>query len=146
MAAEVTGLSSPSRGRRLSLSGAYRAFRRWPVIPVLLLALVLVCGIFAPWIAPHDPNLQSLAERKTPPFWYGAQTEQATFDVVQRVLPGQANQISLADAQEYDPNVQIGDTITAERVTRPAGSAKYLLGTDGLGRDILSRIIYGARI
>ena len=27
-----------------------------------------------------------------------------------------------------------------------AGSTEYLLGTDGLGRDILSRILYGARI
>jgi len=28
----------------------------------------------------------------------------------------------------------------------PPGTAGYLLGTDGLGRDLLSRIIYGARI
>src|ERR1044071_8273727 len=26
------------------------------------------------------------------------------------------------------------------------GSLKYILGTDGLGRDILSRLIYGARV
>src|SRR5690606_36697487 len=28
----------------------------------------------------------------------------------------------------------------------PEGDAAYLLGTDSLGRDILSRLIYGARI
>mgnify|MGYP000403801188 CR=1 FL=1 len=31
-----------------------------------------------------------------------------------------------------------------DRLSEP--SSKYLLGTDGLGRDVLSRIIYGARI
>jgi len=29
---------------------------------------------------------------------------------------------------------------------RPPGSAGYILGSDGLGRDILSRLIYGSRI
>jgi zinc transport system permease protein len=37
-----------------------------------------------------------------------------------------------------------------ERLTPPApmedGSSSYLLGTDQLGRDVLSRVIYGARI
>jgi peptide/nickel transport system permease protein len=35
-------------------------------------------------------------------------------------------------------------THISEKLSPP--SAKYLLGTDNLGRDILSRIIYGARI
>ena len=43
-----------------------------------------------------------------------------------------------------DPNVGLGDSI--EVVTRTGGSFKYVLGTDQLGRDILSRIIFGARI
>lgn len=45
----------------------------------------------------------------------------------------------------HDPNAQ---SIT-DRLSPPAwmtgGSAHYLLGTDELGRDILSRMIYGAR-
>ena len=28
----------------------------------------------------------------------------------------------------------------------PPGSENYILGSDGLGRDILSRVIYGARV
>ncbi len=39
----------------------------------------------------------------------------------------------------FDPSAQI-----ARRLTGPGG--EYLLGTDELGRDILSRIIYGTRI
>lgn len=63
-----------------------------------IVALLVFCAIFAPWIAPHDPIAQNLNEASLPPFWiHGAQ-------------PG------------------------------------YWLGTDELGRDILSRIIFGARL
>ncbi|MED4957589.1 ABC transporter permease [Paenibacillus macerans] len=65
---------------------------------LFILALVVLCALAAPWIAPHDPYAQNLADAMKPPFW------------------------------------------SAE------GSAAYLLGTDQLGRDIFSRIIYGSRI
>ncbi len=46
----------------------------------------------------------------------------------------------------FDPNEQN----LPERLSPPAwvegGSLDYLLGTDGLGRDILSRVIYGSRV
>src|SRR6266550_2081156 len=41
----------------------------------------------------------------------------------------------------YDPNEQHFD---AYRLTGP--SAKYYFGTDDLGRDIFSRVLYGARV
>ena len=47
-------------------------------------------------------------------------------------------------AREIDPNVAIGDTV--EVLFREGGSTKFLLGTDHLGRDLLSRVIHGARI
>ena len=141
---EILTPSGSSVGDKLA--GAYRILRRWPLIPVLLLALVLFAGIAAPLISPHDPNQQSLPDRKLPPFWYEARTETSVKTVVQRVLPGQDDQVSLADAQAVNPDVQIGDSIEVEEVLRAGGSSKYWLGTDQLGRDILSRIIYGARI
>lgn len=42
----------------------------------------------------------------------------------------------------YDPNAQID--IVANRYARPSGD--HLLGTDKFGRDVFSRVIYGARI
>jgi ABC-type dipeptide/oligopeptide/nickel transport system permease subunit len=41
----------------------------------------------------------------------------------------------------YDPTAQV----IADRLTRPFTTG-HILGTDDLGRDVLSRIIYGARI
>ena len=64
----------------------------------IVISVVALFAIFAPWIAPHDPNLQNLGAAFKPPSW----------------LQG--------------------------------GSASYLLGTDDLGRDIFSRIVWGARV
>lgn len=76
----------------------YRFLRRWPVLPVFILVLLVVAAIFAPWLEPHSPFAVSLEARLTPPAWFAK------------------------------------------------GSTMYLLGTDAVGRDILSRIIDAARI
>jgi len=68
------------------------------VFVALILVLLVVPAIFAPWLAPHDPLEGRLAHKLKPPVW----------------LTG--------------------------------GSWEYVLGTDPLGRDILSRMIYGARV
>jgi peptide/nickel transport system permease protein len=57
----------------------------------IIILLLIITAIFAPWIAPYDPYKQILADRLLEP------------------------------------------------------STKYLLGTDYLGRDLLSRMIYGSR-
>ena len=71
---------------------------RLAVGSAVVVLLFVLMAIFAPWIAPHDPNETDLFRRLQPPGW----------------LPG--------------------------------GEWSYLLGCDALGRDILSRIIYGTRI
>lgn len=79
-------------------SRARRFLRTWPLFPLLILAVLIICALFAPLIAPHDPLVGDLRAPNTPPAWY------------------------------------------------PEGSTKYLIGTDTLGRDLLSRVIFGARI
>lgn len=46
----------------------------------------------------------------------------------------------------HDPNAQHPDAIRTSPFSHAQGEARFLLGTDSLGRDLLSRIIYGARI
>ena len=97
------------RQQRNRLLQVWIVFRRWPVIPLFILAVMAIFAIFAPWIAPNEPLKQSLPLQYVPPIW-----------------------------------------ATEEREDRLEGrvdsSFEYFLGTDNLGRDILSRIIYGARI
>jgi peptide/nickel transport system permease protein len=84
-----------------------------------------------------------LRERNMPPAWSGGETAVKT--VVERLsINERRTSVTLIDAQEIDASAQLGDQIVV--FTRPAGSSKFLLGTDHLGRDVLSRVIYGARI
>lgn len=60
-------------------------------VGTVLAVILLLAALFAPWLAPFDPNIQHIEIRLMPP------------------------------------------------------SAQHWLGTDGFGRDLLSRVIYGAR-
>ena len=46
------------------------AFRRWPILPLIVLALLVIAGVFAPLVSPNDPLKQELTLRNAPPFWY----------------------------------------------------------------------------
>lgn len=143
MAADITGIAVRFTGWVTLGSGIYRTLGRWPIIPVILLATVVLAGLTAPLISPHDPEKGILEDRHIPPFWYNS--EFTTKTVVQRVsVNDRFTQITLRKAAKIDPKAELGSQLAI--VTKPGGSTKYLLGTDQLGRDILSRVIYGARI
>ena len=46
----------------------------------------------------------------------------------------------------HPPLEQFRDAVKAPPVWAEGGSWRFILGTDGLGRDMLTRIIYGARV
>ena len=64
----------------------------------VILGLIALAALFAPWLAPHDPYAQDVTRRLIPPIWHDK------------------------------------------------GSWEHLLGTDKLGRDYLSRLLFGARV
>ena len=84
---------APTPQQRLTL---WYILRRWPILPVSLLALLAIMGIGADWIAPNDPIDQSLPDRNARPLY-----------------------------QDGSP---------------------YFFGGDHVGRDVLSRVIHGARV
>ena len=127
--------------------------RRFPIIAMtLLLVVVIIPAIFAEVIAPHDPLQGDLGDRLVPPAWQGEETK--FFNVVENPT-SPAVELTLADAQRF---VRIGDAtvvgggeevVIGGQVTilsGRGGSTDHLLGTDKVGRDILSRIIYGSRV
>jgi peptide/nickel transport system permease protein len=67
-------------------------------IGLLIILILVISAVFAPYLAPNDPNEQNLISILLPPAW---------------------------DA---------------------AGDAMFPLGTDSLGRCVLSRLIYGAQV
>ena len=74
---------------------AWRRMRRnrFAVVGMAILAILILVAVFAPWVAPHDPNAYNYRNALQPPN-----------------TPG------------------------------------HILGTDELGRDVLSRVIFGSRI
>lgn len=67
--------------------------RRWPVIPLIILAILVVVGATAPWIAPKDPIKQSLPHRSARPFYqdgspYLLGGDHVGRDVTSRVIHG----------------------------------------------------------
>ncbi len=120
-----------------------RGFRRRNILlafSVFILLLITGTGILAPWISPHNPTRGKLENQKLPPAWIGERTTAKTV-----VDFGQSpDQISISKAKRIKADVVLGDRI--EVVIRGSGRTEFLLGTDHLGRDMLSRIIHGARI
>lgn len=69
--------------------------RRWPVLPIVVLAVVIVAAIFAPLLTPHDPTIGNLRDRFTPPMWqeggtsrYPLGTDENGRDILTRVIHG----------------------------------------------------------
>lgn len=191
---------APSQLRKLL--GAWNALRRYPLIPLAIVLVVLVVpAIFAPLIAPHPPKKGTLTDRLVPPFW--ANDELISVMVVNQIDPlefrpqllvseaqirvnagdarilnggdmvasgdrivnlktvleeaapgGPESQISVKDAKSGVERNKLrmvgGGAVIAggkvEEIASRGGSLSFPLGTDGNGRDILSRVIYGSRI
>lgn len=76
---EVTGQEAETRfyagSKPTWLRQTGYVLRRWPVIPIFILATFILVAIFAPLIAPHDPRTINLRGRAASPFWDDAYYE-----------------------------------------------------------------------
>src|SRR4029434_5401611 len=124
---------------------ALREARRYPVVALsILMFLLVVPAVLAPYVAPHDPLKGSLAKRLTTPVWHARGRAGVTLSIIMFLLV-----VPAVLAPYVAPHDPLKGSL-AKRLTPPVwqdgGSATHLLGTDKLGRDILSRLIYGARV
>ena len=116
--------------RRPPLSQAWYFIRRWPLVPLFVMIVLLFTGIFAPLVAPADPYEQSLGFRNYPPTWGQARPEFNT----------------PPDIADYDMEITKDRSAFNRAKKNFFPKSKFILGADNLGRDMLSRIVYGARI
>ncbi len=99
MAADLSGIVITPPTRRAKAAGVYRKIKRLPILPLFVLGLVVVCGVFAPWIAPHDPESGDLRERNIPPAWSNGETKVKV--VVERMtISERTTSVTLTDARE----------------------------------------------
>jgi len=135
--AESEAVLARARAERRSLpSQVFYILRRWPVIPLFVMVLLVVGGVFAPWISPIDAIQQNLVSREHPPTW-GRGYIDICFEQEHDVFPDEA---------DYDLTTSSGKT-AYNRAKRTYHSPwVFILGGDHLGRDVLSRVIGGARV
>lgn len=70
----MTSSTPASAVRQVPRQTPSRLSRAWRnkalMLGVGLLMLIVLIAIFAPWVSPHDPYVQNLANRSIPPVWY----------------------------------------------------------------------------
>ncbi|MBN4064175.1 ABC transporter permease [Dehalococcoides mccartyi] len=128
---EETGSNTDLRTvqTRSAASQTWYFIRRWPVLPLIVMAILLIAGIFAPLVAPADELNQSLGFRNYPPTW------------------GQASEFNVAPIEaDFDTSTTSGRSAYSRAKKNFFPRSRYILGADNLGRDVLSRVIFGARI
>ena len=108
--------------RESTLNRTFYVFRRWPLIPIIILSILGMCAIFSPQIAPYDPEQDQLRAVLGSPAWYPACEEGQLTNKFQTC---NTNGIPLGQKGEI---------------------YHFVIGADQLGRDLLSRIIFGARL
>jgi len=101
--APIAAEASTARGEARSLGEPRSLWRiaaakflqnRLAVVGLVVLVLVILSAVLAPWLSPHDPNFQVLRDRLAPPsaeYWLG--TDHLGRDIFSRLL--HAGRISL---------------------------------------------------
>lgn len=139
--------------------GLFKELLRRPagLIALLVLALLYSSALLAPFLAPYLPSQQSLEHSFHPPtrlFWKTGQLHGQIYKNIDpssaryEPVPGQSFPIKIF-AKGY--NYHLLGFIPMERHlllpdTDNPNARLYLLGSDSTGRDVFSRLLYGAQI
>ena len=119
--------------------------------PVILgsgfVCLFIILGIFAPCVSPVSPNTQILEYRNKPPGFSGT----VLYFRYRKNLPVQS--VAVRSYKKTVNGVYYTDFIDREFFLENKKLEKewvrsftFILGSDQFGRDVLSRIIFGARV
>ena len=59
-------INAPTTG----IGGFWNRIKRWPLVSIVVLTLLIFTGVFADWIAPHSPIVAEPDDTTLAPFWY----------------------------------------------------------------------------
>ena len=111
-----------ARGFRITPGFLWYVLRRWPIIPALIMIVLIITGVFADQLAPYDEIEQDIRFRNAPPRIFNSNSEYWDGQDYSQAM------FRAPDSEGKDP------------------ANRFILGGDHVGRDVLSRIIHGARI
>lgn len=164
-----TAIDTVTRGEDLTTAGQWQLFwlrfkkHRLAVISLVVIVSLYIVAALAEFIAPFDPNLTNARFTYAPPQGLHLFHEGKFAPNVSR-LNMTLNKESLRREFTSDPDkpVYLGFFVPAKPykmlgvipmetklfgIKNPkVGDSLYLFGADRLGRDILSRVLYGAQI
>ncbi|RTR02974.1 ABC transporter permease [Halomonas nitroreducens] len=142
----------------------WRRFRRnkLALIGLAMLILLVTVAVFAPFFAPMDPTARSSDHSYGPPQTLNWYSEEGGFSLRPFVHPLEESY----DPVTYQPILEentseriyveffaagweyrwLGIPLETHLFQLEDGSPLYLMGSDALGRDLFSRILFGARL
>jgi len=155
---------------RLAYAGRFLWRDRSGVVGLVLFLVVVFAAVFAPWISPRDPFEQNLGYSKASPgqVYDATLVRQALIqnfgeselralssdmDVDYEELPTFSDDVSekaRALVNQLENEGRVSELVKRGKVLRSDLSwpepERFLMGTDSLGYDIFSRVLYGARV
>ncbi len=128
----------------------------------VVLAILYLSALFAPFLSPHDPRQRSLAYKEAPPMvvhWFAegrllgpfvyplvSELDRETYENVYQEDRAQRYPVKLlVRGFEYELFGLFSSDLHLFG-TGVEGVPVHLFGTDALGRDVFSRTLYGAQI
>jgi len=146
----MNNLNNIEKGKSIS----YYFFKRFlrhklAIFSLFVLILFFIVAIFADFIAPMDPNQQTL-EFNTKPAMFKAnvllkkENQKIKYIPIKKIIKSDLDKLYFIDDLGNEKSEEVKFLVSKNN--NYSIELTYYLGTDKFGRDLLSRLIFGARI